>query len=460
MNIDLKETGAEKYISLVKSKIHGERKLAYVTTLGCQQNEADSEKLRWMAVEMGYTVTDKPEGADLILVNTCAIREHAEMKALSLIGRFKALKAENSELVIGVCGCMAAEPHVVNKIKSSFRHVSFTLEPAMIWRFPELLYNALMDGERRFIFGLDDGNAVEGLGKVRASDRCAWVSVMYGCNNFCSYCIVPYVRGRERSRESAEIIEECRELIEKGYREITLVGQNVNSYRSDMTFAELISAIASIPGDFILRFMTSHPKDVSDELILAMKTHRDKIAPAFHLPMQSGSDRILKAMNRTYDTKKYLETVKKLREAVPDIAISTDIIVGFPGETLSDFEDTLRMMREVRFDMIYAFIYSKREGTRAATFDCQIPEDEKSRRIGILLELEKELSLERNLPYVGKICRVFVDSRAKRGAECEYSGRTASNKVVHFKSERDVTGEFVNVKILSAGTVILDAEMI
>ena len=460
MNIDFKETDSEKYVSLVKGIIAGTGKLAYVTTLGCQQNEADSEKVRFMAVEMGYTLTDIPENADLIVVNTCAIREHAEMKALSLIGRYKALKKEKPELVIAVLGCMAAEAHVAKTIKQTFRQVSFTLEPSMIWKFPKLIYNALNHGEREFVFGVDDGNIVEGIDKIRESDKCAWVSVMHGCNNFCSYCIVPYVRGRERSRDSAEIIAECRDLINRGYKEITLLGQNVNSYRSDMTFAELISKIAEIDGDFILRFMTSHPKDVSDELVKAMKIYKDKIAPSFHLPMQSGSDRILKAMNRTYDTAKYLKTVEKLRAAVPGIAITTDIIVGFPGETPEDFEMTLEMMRTVRFDMIYAFIYSKREGTRAATFDCQIPEEEKSRRIGILLDMQKDISLEKNLPYVGRQERVFVDSKSKRGGKNEYSGRTASNKVVHFHSERDVVGEFVNVKILSAGTVILDAEII
>ena len=445
----INETGVREYISLVKEMNRGEKKLAHVITFGCQQNERDSETVLGLLSEMGYAPTDNPELADIIVVNTCAIREHAEVKALSLLGRFKALKKNKQELIVGVVGCMAAEPHRADMLKKDFHYVSFTLEPNMLHRIPELVYRRLADGKRSFIFGCDEGDIYEDSPAVRREKHRAWVSIMYGCNNFCSYCIVPYVRGRERSRRSEDIINECKDLVLSGVREITLLGQNVNSYKFEIGFAQLLERIAEIDGDFIIRFMTSHPKDTSDELIRVMKEHTPKIAPFFHLPLQSGSNRILKEMNRTYTRERYLEIVKALKENIPGISLSTDIIIGFPTESDSDFEDTMDILRQVEFDNVYAFLYSPREGTRASKMDGAVDRAVKDTRMAELLKLQDKLSLERNLPYEGRVERVIVDSFEIRDGVRICSGRTLSNKPVFFESDSTV-GEFVYVKITKA----------
>ena len=424
---------------------------ATVITFGCQQNEADSEKLRGMARDMGYSPAECAEDADLILVNTCAIREHAEMKALSMIGGFKAIKRKNPELVVGICGCMAAEEHIAKRLKEDFHFVSFTVEPNMLHKIPELIYFALREHKRRFILGEDKGEVFEGIEPLRREKHKAWVSVMYGCNNFCSYCIVPYVRGRERSRESSLVISECRRLISSGVKEITLLGQNVNSYRSDMDFPELLSKIAEIPGDFIIRFMTSHPKDTSDRLIDVMAKYRGRIAPYFHLPLQSGSNAILKAMNRTYTRERFLEIASKLREKIPGIALSTDVIVGFPGESEEDFLDTLDILKKVKFDLVYAFIYSERAGTRAAEFENKIKKEIGSERLSRLLAMQDPISLEANAPYLNTVQRVLTDNLEIRQGETVYTGKTATNKPVHFTSENAEIGKFINVKINKCG---------
>ncbi len=460
MNIDIKNTDTLNYIEEVRAINRGKERFAHVITFGCQQNEADSEKLRAMAEMMGYKLSDKYGNADIIIMNTCAIREHAEMKALSMLGKFKERKKENPELVIGVCGCMASEGHRADMLKNDFHYVSFTLEPSMIHRMPELVYNSLMLHKRSFVYGTDTGDIIEGIGKVRASRHSAYVSVMYGCNNFCTYCIVPYARGRERSRRSADVIDECRELVMKGYKEITLLGQNVNSYRSDITFPELLKRVCEIEGDFIIRFMTSHPKDVSDELIEVMAESKGKIAPSFHLPLQSGSDSVLKRMNRTYTAEKYLDTVQRLRSAIPDIGLTSDIIVGFPGESDEDYRQTVDLLRDVKFDMVYAFSYSKRAGTKAEKLDGHIPESIKKARLEVLISVQADISLQKNRALVGECVRVLVDSHSKRGGEHMYSARTPQNKLVHFESERELVGQLVNVKITSAGDYELYAELI
>ena len=459
MNLNVNETEQLKYIESVKALIEGQNKRAAVITLGCQQNEADSEKIRAMAALMGYTLTDVPEDADLIVVNTCAIRHHAELKALSIVGNFKPLRESKPDLIVGVCGCMAAEPHMAEKIKKSYHHVTFTLEPSMLHRLPELVHRAMHQRRRSFVFGTDEGDVVEGMPSVRVSSHKAWVSIMYGCNNFCSYCIVPYVRGRERSRKSEDVIAECRDLVARGYKEITLLGQNVNSYKSDITFAQLLETVANIPGDFVLRFMTSHPKDVSDELIEVFGKYSGKIAPTFHLPLQSGSDRVLKEMNRTYDTAKYLATIDKIRAAVPDVALTSDIIVGFPGETDEDFEGTMRILERVGFDMVFSFIYSKREGTRAAKMDNQVPDEIKKSRMARLLEVQCNISRAKNDQYLGRLERVIVDGVENKGDKSVYSARTSTNKLVHFESEENHIGEFVNVKITRTGAFDLFGEI-
>lgn len=451
MITDIYAERTAEYIKTVRGLIADSGKLAYVFSFGCQQNEADGEKMLGMAREMGYGIASSPDQADLILINTCAIREHAELKALSLLGRFKALKKKKPSLIIGVMGCMSAEPHRAELIKKDFHYITFTLEPNMLHRMPELVARYMLDGRRSFILGEDKGDIVEGMPASRRSSHRAWVSVMYGCNNFCSYCIVPYVRGRERSRDSASVIEECKSLVADGVKEITLLGQNVNSYRSDMSFAELISAIAEIEGDFIIRFMTSHPKDTSDELISAMKKYRGKIAPYFHLPLQAGSNRILKAMNRTYTAESYLEIVDKLRGAVPDIALSTDVIIGFPGEEDEDFERTYEILSKVRFDSVYSFLYSPREGTLAAKMDNPVPREIMDKRMARLLSLQDEISLEKNLPLVGRRFKVLCDSVELREGREIYTGRTPHNKLVHFTADTARVGEFTEVEIQKVG---------
>ena len=459
MNVNINETEQSRYIEGVKALTDGQNKHACVITLGCQQNEADSEKIRAMAEKMGYTLTEKPEESDLIVVNTCAVRRHAELKALSIVGNFKPLRESRPDLIVGVCGCMAAEPHMAESIKKSYHHVSFTLEPSMLHRLPELVHRAMYQRRRSFVFGTDEGDVIEGMPSVRVSSHKAWVSIMYGCNNFCSYCIVPYVRGRERSRNSADVIAECRDLVARGYKEITLLGQNVNSYRSDLTFAQLLEQVALIPGDFILRFMTSHPKDVSDELIEVFGKYSGKIAPTFHLPLQSGSDRILKEMNRTYDTAKYLATIDKIRAAVPGVALTSDIIVGFPGETDEDFDGTMNILERVRFDMVFSFIYSPREGTRAAKMDNQVSDEAKKSRMARLLDVQCNISREKNDQYLGRVERVIVDDVEHKNGKDVYSARTSTNKLVHFESDVNYIGSFINVKIIRTGAFDLFAEI-
>ncbi len=432
----------------------GKRPGAYVLTFGCQQNEADSERYSGMAEAMGYEVQSEPDGAKLIIVNTCAVREHAEQKALSIIGQFKHLKSKDHELIICVSGCMAAQASRADELKHKYPYVDFTFSPEHLGDLPTYLYSFKKTHKRFFV--PEDGctEIKEQLPVRRESSYRAWVSIMYGCNNFCSYCIVPYVRGRERSRDWHYIYDEVSELARQGYRDITLLGQNVNSYSGGISFAELLEKLAQIEGDFVLRFMTSHPKDASDELISVM-ARCPKIAPHFHLPMQSGSDEVLRKMNRRYDRERYISIVDKLREAIPDIAITTDIIVGFPGETEQDFEDTLELVSRARFDMIYSFIYSPRRSTPAAEMECQIPAEVKSERFARLIELQNAISLENNQRYLDRVVRVLSDGRAE-GAP-HISGRTDTNKIVHFDADIP-KGEFVNLKISRAETFALYGE--
>ena len=451
MSINFKETA--EYADFIKIKEESllRDKMLYTETFGCQQNEADTEKIRGMLTDLGMRLTEDPSAADVIIINTCAIREHAELKALSILGHFKALKREKPELIVGVVGCMAAEPKRQTMIKEHFRYVTFTLEPSLLHRLPTVLYSAIKNGGRHFVLGEGCTEAVEGIPQARVSDFRAWVSIMYGCNNFCTYCIVPYVRGRERSRDSAAVIEECRELVRGGIKEITLLGQNVNSYRADVDFAGLLEKIALIEGDFIIRFMTSHPKDVSPRLIEVMRLYNGKIAPSFHLPLQSGSDRILKAMNRTYTREKYLVTVDALRTAIPEISITTDIIVGFPGETEEDFQGTMDVLRTVKFDSVFSFIYSPRAGTVASKMEYNLDKETTGRRMRTLLDAQTEISAQKNLVLVGTSQRVLVEGRSKKEEADTYTARTAGGKRVHFSSETDVTGQFVTVKIERAG---------
>ncbi len=442
----------------------GRTPAAFVLTFGCQQNEADSEKLSGMAAAMGYRITDRADAADLILVNTCAIREHAEKKALSIIGQYKHLKVARPSLIIGICGCMVAQAHRVEELKLRYPYVDFTLDAAALHRLPEMVLARLRGGRRLFplpVYGVNEvPPVVEGMPVHRETKWRAWLSIMYGCNNFCSYCIVPYVRGRERSRSVADIEAEARVLIAEGCRDITLLGQNVNSFGRmpdgsfpEGDFASLLGRLAELDGDFRLRFMTSHPKDASDALIETMARH-EKIARHFHLPLQSGSDAVLARMNRRYTAEHYIGIVDRLRAAMPDITLTTDIIVGFPGETEADFEATLDLLRRVRYDMIYSFIYSPRKNTPAAEYPDQIPEEVKHARFDRLIALQNEISYEKNRMAEGKILRVLCDGEKLQDGQRLCSGRTDGGKLVYFAGEAE-PGDVVRVKIERAEPFVL-----
>ncbi len=440
-----------------------EKHYAYIETFGCQQNEADSERIMGMLARMGYIPTSDATLADIIIVNTCAVREHAELRALSITGQFKHLKEKKKSLIIGVCGCMVSQEHRKEDIKNKYPYINFLFGTSMNYRFPEILYNCMMTQKRQYHLDCGDvGNIAEGLPVVRESSFRAWVSVMYGCNNFCTYCVVPYVRGRERSRGRKEILTEIEYLARDGYKEITLLGQNVNSYGKDFDtpydFADLLSDICKIEGEFIVRFMTSHPKDASRKLIDTM-AENPKIAKAFHLPLQSGSNRILREMNRHYDKSSYCALVDYMREKMPNIAITTDIIVGFPGETEEDFEETLEMLKRVEYDNIYSFIYSKRQGTNAAVMPNQISENVKKERFARMMETQNSISNGKNNVYLDTVQKVLVEGRSKTNPD-KLTGRNEKNRLIHFSGDESLIGSWANVKITEAETFSLSGELI
>lgn len=451
-----------EYIAKIRALIKGLSKKAFVFTLGCQQNEADSEKLMGTLKSMGYTITDKENEADVLIVNTCAIREHAERRALSIVGRFKHYKNSNPNIIIGVCGCMTAQEHRMEQMKHSYHYVDFTFGTGALHRLPEFIYNTINKSKRYFDKDIETPEIAEGINIDRQSEYKAWVSIMYGCNNFCTYCIVPYVRGRERSRKMEDVLDEVRELVKKGYKDITLLGQNVNSYGKDLeerpTIADLINEIHKIDGDFWLHLMTSHPKDASEEMLEAVaKSPRTK--GHFHLPLQSGSDEVLCKMNRRYTTEKYLKIIESLREKTPEVVLTTDIIVGFPGETDEDFEKTIELIKRVKYDSIFSFIYSRRKGTPADKMKEQISEEIKHERYDRLCQVQNEIAYEKNQMMVGKIVKVLVDGKSKNN-ENVYTTRTDGNKIVHIESDKDYTGQFINVKITRADTFALYGEKI
>lgn len=436
------------------------RPLAFVDTYGCQQNEADSERLRGWLREMGYGFTRDEHTADLIVINTCAVREHAEQRVLGNVGALVHTKRENPDQIICLCGCMMQEPRMAEKIKQSFRHVDLVFGTHALWRFPELLCRILSRRGRIFETPDEPGSIAEGVPVARQDKVRAWVSIMYGCNNFCSYCIVPYVRGRERSRAPGAILDEVRSLAAAGYREITLLGQNVNSYGKDlglgMDFSALLEAVNDIEGDFLIRFMTSHPKDASLRLFDTMAGCA-KIAPHLHLPFQAGSDRVLRAMNRGYTQEGYLALVDALRARIPDIVLTSDVIVGFPGETEEEFEETMELLRRVRFDALFTFLYSPREGTPAAAMPDPVPKEEKAARFQRLVELQNRISAEKQAAYVGKTLRCLVDglSGDPRNNLC---ARTAGGRLVHLSGDESLVGNYAQIKIVSASTWALFGE--
>lgn len=424
--------------------------LALTDTYGCQQNEADTELLRGMLVDMGFGFTDDPEKADLILLNTCAIREHAEQRVFGNVGALTHVKRRHPGLVVAMCGCMAQQPHVRDKVKKSFPVVDLLFGTHVLYKFPELLWQRLSGDKRVFdISGDEEGVIVEGVTPNRDRQVKAWLPIMYGCNNFCTYCIVPYVRGRERSRRPEAVRAELEELVRQGYKDITLLGQNVNSYGRgcdfDCDFADLLRMLSQVPGDFVLRFMTSHPKDASEKLFATM-AECDKVAKHLHLPFQSGSSRVLKAMNRSYDREQYLAQVALARRYMPSLSLTSDVIVGFPNETEEEFQQTISLVEQVEFDNLFTFIYSRREGTVAARIEDHTPMEEKKRRFEQLLQVQNQISNRRNAACVGQTMRVLVDGL---GDDPEYplTARTQGQKLVRLKGDPALVGRFVEAKI-------------
>ena len=431
---------------------------AYVETYGCQQNEADSEKLRGYLSQCGYAIGTTAEGADVVIMNTCAIREHAEQRVFGNLGALTHTKRRHPGQKIFLCGCMAGEEKVSRRVRESYPHVDGVFSTHHLWQFPEILYSVLTTGKRVFYVQDEPGSIAEGIPQVRDSGLKAWVSIMYGCNNFCTYCIVPYVRGRERSRQPEYILEECRRLIENGAKEITLLGQNVNSYGKDlgigMDFADLLARIAQLPGDFLIRFMTSHPRDASQKLFDTMARY-PKIAKQLHLPFQSGSSRVLKAMNRHYDRETYLEKVNYAKSVMPQLVLTSDVIVGFPGETEEEFEETVSLIQQVHYDSLFTFIFSPRVGTPAAGMDDPTPKAEKSRRFDRLCAVQNAISEEIHTGYIGRELRCLVDGREGE----KLTARTEGGRLVRFAGEDALIGSFRKLKITGATTWSLVGEL-
>ena len=431
---------------------------AYVETYGCQQNEADSEKLRGYLIQCGYGIVKEAEGADVVIMNTCAIREHAEQRVFGNLGALTHTKRRHSRQKIFLCGCMAGETKVSDRIKKSYPHVDGVFSTHHLWQFPEILWNVLNRKKRQFYVQDEPGSISEGIPQVRDSKLKAWVSIMYGCNNFCTYCIVPYVRGRERSRKKEDILAECRCLIENGSKEITLLGQNVNSYGKDLAlgydFSDLLAEIAQIPGDFLIRFMTSHPRDAGRKLFDTMASS-PKIAKQLHLPFQSGSSRVLKAMNRHYDREKYLELVRYAKSVMPDLVLTSDVIVGFPGETEEEFEETVSLIQEVHYDSLFTFIFSPRTGTPAASMDDPTSKEEKNRRFDRLCNLQNAISEEIHRNYVGKCLRCLID-----GTDDELlTARTEGGRLVRLPGDKSLVGTFQNITITGSTTWSLTGQL-
>ena len=425
--------------------------LAYVETYGCQQNEADSERIRGMLTSCGYAITDTAEGADVVVMNTCAIREHAEQRVFGNLGALTHVKRRHPRQKIFLCGCMAGQNHVVERIKKSYPHVDGVFSTHHLWRFPELLDRILSVGKRTYFVEDEAGSIAEGLPQKRDNTLKAWVSIMYGCNNFCTYCIVPYVRGRERSRKWEDIIAECRQVIEAGAKEITLLGQNVNSYGKDLEdgidFSDLLLKIAEIPGEFLIRFMTSHPRDAGKKLFDTMASS-PKIAKQLHLPFQSGSSRVLKAMNRHYDREKYLQLIDYAKSVMPDLVLTSDVIVGFPGETEEEFEETISLIEQVHYDSLFTFIFSPRAGTPAATMEDPTPKEEKNRRFDRLCAVQNAISEQIHGAYVGKTLRCLIDGTDKD----MLTARTEGGRLVRLEGDSSLIGTFADIQITGSTT--------
>ena len=451
-----------EYIYSIRDILKSENKthFAFVETYGCQQNSSDSEKIKGMLFDMGYDFCDDPKDADFILYNTCAVRENAELRVFGNLGALKLIKRKKENVIIAVCGCMMQQEHIKERIKSKYKHVDLIFGTHALYRFPKLLFN-VMNGSREIDVQDEPGAVFEGISYKRDPIPLAKIPIMYGCNNFCTYCIVPYVRGRERSRDAKNILAEVRDVAKAGYREVMLLGQNVNSYGKDLgigvDFADLIRMINDIPGDFIIRFMTSHPKDATEKLFRTMAECK-KCAHQLHLPVQSGNDRILKVMNRHYDREKYVSQVKLARSYMPDLVLTTDIIVGFPGETDEEFEDTISLCEEVRYDAMFTFIYSKRVGTPAAVMEDPYTREDKQKHFDRLTEVSNRISGEKHREYIGTEQLVLIDGVTGK-EEYNLSARTNGGRLVHLKGSPDLIGQFITVKITEGNTWALYGEL-
>lgn len=440
----------QEYIQKVKDIISNSSNqyMAYVHTFGCQLNFSEGEKIKGLLAQMGYGLTNAPDNADIIIFNTCAVRENAEDRVFGQIGAIKRFKRSNPNLIIGLSGCMAQEKHICDKIKKSYPYVDIVFGTSAMDKFPKLLLDVL-NGKKHAFDTTEYGDIIdESFNQVRDSNIFASVPIMYGCNNFCTYCIVPYVRGRERSRRSDTIVNEVTQLVRQGYKEIMLLGQNVNSYGNDLkdeiSFPQLLRKINAIDGDFIIRFMSSHPKDATKELIDTI-FECDKVGKHLHLPVQCGSNSILKAMNRRYTVEKYLETVDYARSKCPDFSLTTDIIIGFPNETDEDFRATVDLIKRVKYDNIYSFIYSKRTGTKASLIDDKISDEEKGKRMRDFLAVQRDITDKSYKRFIGRTLRVLVSGEGK--AEGTLTGKSSEYIIVEFVGDKSLIGQFVNVKV-------------
>lgn len=449
-------------VNELASKRYSTKPLACVVTYGCQQNIADSEHIKGMLETMGYGFTEERTQAKLIIFNTCAVREHAEDRVFGNVGALKKYKHENPDVIIALCGCMMQQQHIADKIKKSFPFVDLVFGTHVVYKVPELIYTALTRKKRVFELPDVDGVIAEGIPVKRDNDRKAWIPIMYGCNNFCSYCIVPYVRGRERSREVEDVVKEFKALVDEGYKEITLLGQNVNSYGKDLeprvTFSQLLRTLNELDGDFRIRFMTSHPKDCTKELIETM-AECDKVATHLHLPFQSGNDRVLKAMNRSYTREKYLSLINYAKELMGDeLSITSDIIVGFPGETYEEFCDTKSLVEEIKATSLFTFIYSPRKGTPAAEMDDPVPYEEKSKWMRELLALQERISGEQMALHKGKTFKCFVYGKGKQG-DNYLAARTDGNLIIEFVGDDGLIGTFQKIKVTEPLTYVMLGEL-
>ena len=460
--IELQKNIAEEVSELLLIR-HGKQPKAFIHTYGCQGNVADSERIKGQLVMMGYTLTEEKEDADLILYNTCAIREHAEDRVFGNVGAIKKLKQSNPQLIIALCGCMMQQTHIREKLQKSYPFVDIVFGTHNQYMVPEIFKTYLIRGKRFFADMTETNPVAEGIPAVRDNSAKAWLPIMYGCDNFCTYCEVPYVRGRERSRKSADIIAEFKQIVAEGYKDITLLGQNVNSYGKgldeDINFSKLIRQLNAIDGDFTIRFLTSHPKDCTKELIDTI-AECEKASKHIHLPVQSGNNRVLKEMNRRYTREKYLELINYAKEKIEGLSLTSDIIVGFPGETYEEFRDTLSLVKEVGYTSLFTFIFSSRKGTKAAEMPDPVSYEEKNKWFKELCDLQEEIASTHSANMQGKTYRVLCEGKSKT-LDGYLAGRTDGNVIIEFPSENeDLIGKFCNVKVTEPLNWLVRGELV